>query len=491
MPTCSDPPGADRARRSFLASFAEKYLLLVLNTAGAMILARLLSPAEVGLYAIGAVLVALVQVLRDFGVGAYLIQEPQLTSDKLRAALTVNLLVGWTLAALVYFVSGPIARFYHEPRLQTAVQLLAINFLLLPLNALTLPCLRRQLRFAAIFVINICQTTVQLVCSVWLAWRGFEHLSLVWGAVAGTVAALVAGGCCRPRGLPWLPGWRGVGAVCRFGAVSTGGTVIDEAGVAAPDLIIGKLIGVAEVGLFGKAMGVINVFNQLVTAAVSPVIFPLFSAQARAGADLLAIYLRTVSYVTVLAWPFFGLVALLAPAIVRALYGDQWDAAVPLIRVICLGSALYSMFSMARYLFVAMGEVGAQARLDATAVPVRIAALLLAAPFGLVPVACAVVVGATCRSWLTYRVLRRLNGLQGRQLVFAARKSAAVAAISLGGPALAASWCNGTAQQLLAGVAGALALWLAAVLLLNHELAAECRRTVAKAWALAWRHHSI
>lgn len=489
MPAWSESDGAGGARRSFVASFAEKYVLLVINTAGAMILARLLTPAEVGLYAIGAVLAGLVQVLRDFGVGAYLIQERQLTPEKLRAALTVNLLVGWMLAAAVFSASGPVAAFFHEPCLHMVVQLLSINFLLLPFSALTLPCLRRQLRFAAIFVINVSQTTVQLACAIWLAWRGFEHLSLVWGAVAGTMAALLASLCCRPRSLPWLPGWRGVGAVWRFGAVSTGGTVIDEAGVAAPDLIIGKLIGVAEVGLFGKAMGVINVFNQLVTAAVSPVIFPLFSAQARSGGDLRTTYLRTVSYVTALAWPFFGLVALLAPAIVRALYGNQWDAAVPLIRVICLGSALYSMFSMARYLFVAMGEVGAQARLDATAVPVRIAALLLAAPFGLVPVAWAVVVGALFRSWLTYRVLWRLNGVRAGQLFVAVRTSAMVAATSLAGPVLVLRWCDGVAPQLLAGAASALLLWLAALLLLDHELAAELRRAAVKLRALARRSH--
>lgn len=489
MPAWSDGQGAGHARRSFLASFAEKYTLLVLNTVGAMVLARLLTPAEVGLYAIGAVLAGLVQVLRDFGVGSYLIQEPQLTSEKLRAALTVNLLVGWTLAAAVFGMSGPVAAFYHEPRLQTVVQLLSINFLLLPFSALALPCLRRQLRFAAIFVINVSQTTAQLGCAVWFAWRGFGHLSLVWGAVAGTVAALVASLCCRPRALPWLPGRRGVGAIWRFGAVNTGGTVIDEAGVAAPDLIIGKLLGVAEVGLFGKAMGVINVFNQLVTAAVSPVIFPLFAAQARAGTDLRAIYLRTASDVTALAWPFFGFVALLAPAIVRALYGGQWDAAVPLIRVICCGSALYSMFSMARYLFVAIGEVGAQARLDATAVPVRVAALLLAAPFGLEPVAWAVVVGAVFRSWLTFRVLHRLNGVSAGPLLVAVRKSAAVAAISLAGPALVLHWCVGLGPQLLAGAASALSLWLAAVLWLDHDLAPECRRAGEKFKALVWRHH--
>jgi len=55
----------------------------------------------------------------------------------------------------------------------------------------------------------------------------------------------------------------------------------------------------------------------------------------------------------------------------------------PLIRIMCCSGALYSMFSMARYLFVAAGQVRVQARLDTLAVPVRVAALFPAALRGL------------------------------------------------------------------------------------------------------------
>lgn len=407
------------ARRSFVYSFSEKYTLLVLNTIGTMVLARWLSPADVGVYAVGAVLVGLVQVLRDFGVGAYLIQEKDLDAPKLRAALGVSMLIAWTLAALVLAGSYPAAWFYHDPRLRTVLQLLAINFLLIPFSAVVLPCLRRQMRFSAIFAINVSQCAAQLLCSVVLAIQGWGYLSLALGAVAGAVATLLATLYCRPADLPWLPAWRGAPKVFRFGLVSTAGTLIDEAGVAAPDLIIGKMTGLADVAIYSKAMGVINVFNQLVTAAVSPVIFPLFSAQVRNGQDLRQAYLTTVSYMTALAWPFFVGVALFAQPLVRLLYGQQWDAAAPVIRLICIGSAVYSMFSMARYLFVAMGEVKVQARLDALAVPVRVAAVLVAAPFGLYWVGWAVVMGALFRSWLTYCCLRQLIGLGWRDLAAA------------------------------------------------------------------------
>lgn len=475
-------------RWSFVTSFAEKYTLLLLNTAGAMVLARLLTPDEVGVYAIGALLVGLAQVLRDFGVGPYVIQEKELTRDKLRAALGTSMLVAWLLAACVLLAGWPAAKFYHEPRLRTVLQLLSLNFVLIPFSAVALPYLRRQMRFSAIFGINLAQTAVQLLCTVVLAWRGHGYLSLAWGAVAGAFAVLVASLCWRPPDMPCLPARRGMRAILSFGSLSTAGTVIDEAGVAAPDLIVGKMIGVAEVGIFGKAMGVVNVFNQLVTAAISPVIFPLFSAQARAGADLRLSYLKTASYVTALAWPFFGFVAVMAPALVRVLYGDQWDAAIPLIRIICISSALYSMFSMARYLFVAMGAVKRQAKLDAMAVAARVAAVLLAAPFGLAWVAWAVVVGALCRSALTYRALRSLTGVRLRHLLAAVRVSAQVAAVSIGGPLAVMLWLpeDGAhpTMRLLAAALAAFALWLAAIMLFRHELAGECTLAGRKALTL-------
>ncbi|WP_229223506.1 oligosaccharide flippase family protein [Duganella sp. sic0402] len=442
-----------------------------------MVVARLLTPDEVGVYAIGAVLVALAQVLRDFGVGSYIIQAPVLDDARLRAAMGVSIMVGWSLAGLVFAASYAAAWFYDEPRLQVLLQLLSLNFMLLPFSAIALPCLRRQMRFSAIFVINTIQCATQTASTIMLAVLGWGYLSLAFGAVAGAVATLIAVLCFRPADLPWLPTWHGMREILSFGAVSTTGTLVDEAGVAAPDLVIGKVAGLAEVAIYGKAMGVINVFNQLVTAAISPVIFPMFSAQARSGADVRQAYLTTASYMTALGWPFFGFVALMAPALVHILYGDQWSAAVPVIRVICIGSAVYSMFSMARYLFVAMGQVQAQARLDAMAVLARVLAVLLAAPFGLLWIGWAIVFGAVIRSGLTLFYLRRFARITCRSLLEATWCSALVAGICLTGSAVVTSWPLPPVEQLLAASAVCALLWLAAIRCVRHELATALLRS--------------
>ena len=481
-------------RHSFLFSFAEKYTVLLLGIIATMLLSRLLTPAEVGVYSLGAVLVALAQVVRDFGVGQYLIQEKQLDAVKLRAALATSLLVAWLLAGLVLLASAPLAHFYGEPRLTPVLRLLSINFLLIPFSALTLPMLRRQLRFRAIYAINGANSVVNLLVAVLLALQGYSYMSMVWAALAGSCASLAVSLLVRPRELPWLPGRCGVGDIARFGAYATGGGLVDEAGVAAPDLIIGKLIGIESLALFGKAQSVLNIFNQAITSAISPVVFPLFAARARegggqgekGGAEL--VYLRTISYMTALAWPFFLFLACMALPLVKVLYGTQWLGCVPLIRIMCLSSAVYSMFSMARYLFVATGQLHAQVRLDACAGVIKVALLLAAAPFGLVAVAWAVVLSNVLRSWLNYNCLRRLSALDWRILARALRKSLLLCGVSAVAPVASLLWLPTDTPALLALAGTALATllcWLAGLFLLKHELAGEfllLQRKLAGRW---------
>ncbi|CAN7318700.1 oligosaccharide flippase family protein [Pseudoduganella sp. LjRoot289] len=460
-------------RRSLAVSFAEKYALLLLALAGSMVLGRLLTPAEIGVYSIAALLAGFAQVLRDFGVGQFLLQEKELTRDKLRAALAVGLASATALALAVLLLAGPVAAFYGAPRLRPVLQLLALNFLPVPFTALALSMLRRDMRFAAVFAVNAGGALVQLLCSVVLALLGYGSLSLAWGALAGTVAALLASVPLRPPGLPWLPGWRGAGRILHFGGYAAGGGLIDEAGVVAPDLIVGKLVGVAEAGIYGKAQSVIGLFNQGITSAVSPVAYALFAAQARAGQDVRVAYLTAISCMTALAWPFFAWLALMALPVVRLLYGDQWDSAVPLIQVMCCASALYSMFSMARYLFLAGGHVRAQARLDALSVPVRVAAVLLATPFGLDYVAWGVLLGVLGRCCFTAGYLARLAALPLAPQWKAVARSAALAALVALAPLAARLAMPPGPLQLMAAASGALALWLAGVVWLKHELADE------------------
>lgn len=461
-------------RKSLLLSFAEKYTLLLVGMASSVIVARLLTPAEIGIFSIGAVVVGITHLVRDFGVGQYLIQERSLSTDKIRAAFTLTLLIAWAMAALLILASGPVGGFYGKPGVSSVLQVLALNCLLIPFGSVTLPILRRQLRFGAIYCINVSSGLVNLAVSVGLAMAGFGFMSLAWAAVAGTGTAVLASLFFRPKDLPLRPSAAGMRQLLSFGAYATGSNVLDEAGVAAPELIIGKVISVEGVGLFSKAQGVIGIFNLLITTAITPVILPLFSAQARDGGDMKQPYLKTIHYMAALAWPFFAVLGALALPLVRLLYGPQWDASAVLVQILCLSAAIFSLFGMARDLFVAMGHVKKRAQMEMIAVPARVLGIAVAAPFGLEAVAWSIVLTSTLKSLLIYRVLAQLTGLRVGEMCVAVSKGAVLTALTIPAPLLVMQTMlrdggNPLAPLALAAL-GATVCWVGGVFLVSHEL---------------------
>lgn len=467
--------------RNFAYGFAEKYFLVLLALAGSMLLARLLSPAELGVYAIASVLASLAQVFRDLGTGQLLVLQPVLGEMEQRALLTLSIATGWVLAVLLAVLATPLAQFYRQPLLAEVLRILALNFVLVPFSAQVTALLRREMRAGALFRISACYGLMQFGATVSLAVAGLGPCALAWGSFAATCAGFGAALALRPSGMVWWPTLHGVWALVRPGGLAVSANAIDEIGVVAPDLVAGKLLGVEEVAILGKAQSVLSLFNQAITSAVSPVVFPLFARNAREGGDPMQTYLAAAACITVLSWPFFLLAGLFAAPLVHLLYGPQWQGSVPLIRIMCCAAALYSMFSMARYLLLATGHLAAQARMDALAVGGRLLLLLPAGLAGLHWLAAAVALSLVWRCWLVLRVLKQLYGIQLIVLLRQTRKSAIVAVAALA-PAtmvyLLAGGDSGGQWMLLTGSVAAAFGWGLALWLQRHPLAAFLRNGV-------------
>ncbi|MTW13946.1 oligosaccharide flippase family protein [Pseudoduganella eburnea] len=463
--------------RNFAFGFAEKYLQVALALASSAILARLLSPAEIGVYSIAAVLTGLAQVFRDLGTGQLLVARRDLSVPEQRALFTIGLAMGWGLALMLAALAEPLAAFYRQPELRTVLHILLLNFLLVPFSSQVTAMLRREMRAGALLKVSACYCVVQFIATIAFAVAGMGARALAWGGLAGTFTGLIAALLLQPPGMAWRPAWQGVWELVRPGSLAVTGNAIDELGVVAPDLVAGKLLGAEEVAVLGKAQSVLALFNQAVTSAVSPVIFPLFARHAREGNDPVQAYLSAASCITALSWPFFLFAGLFASPLVTLLYGYQWQASVPLIRIMCGAAALYSMLNMARYMLLATGHFAEQARIDAISVAGRLVLLVPAAMEGLQWLAAAVALSLVLRSYVVLRSLRALYGLELMALLRQMRKSA-IAALAAVTPALlvlaAVPAAAGPLRMMAGAAAGALG-WGAAIWLQRHPLAGFLR----------------
>jgi len=86
---------------TFLASNGAMAIQMIVT----IVLARLLSPSEIGVFSITAVLVYIAHIFRDFGVTSYLQREKELTRDKVATAFGVLIASSWVIALMIYLLA--------------------------------------------------------------------------------------------------------------------------------------------------------------------------------------------------------------------------------------------------------------------------------------------------------------------------------------------------------------------------------------------------
>lgn len=464
-------------RRSLVYSFIDRYSGLVIGVASSMVLARLLSPDEVGVFSVVMVLLALANTLRDMGAGQYLLQEKELTPPRVRAVWTVQLSIGLVIAAVVALLSPAAASFYADARITGVMLLLALNYVINPIGSVTYAWLMREMRFDAIAVIRFASALSTAAVSIVLAWRDHGPMSLAWGSLAGTAATALVSAFFRPRHFPWLPGLAEVRRVLSFGTKLTGTGVLHTLSNGFPEFIVGKLHGLASAGYFSRASGLVGMFHRLISDSALSVALSLFAKKSRESGDLREPFLKAMSYITVLGCAFAAAVAPLAHPIVRVLFGDQWDAAVPLTRVLALSMVLGMPVKLCHSVLLGAGEIGSMVR---AAVFTACATLCLAgagAPFGLLATGIGLAAASLLSSlyWLTQA--RRVARFGWGELAAVLGKSLQVAAMAAVAPLLVL-WGFGLATPrvvpaLLLGLPGAALGFLVGCWALGHPIRAE------------------
>lgn len=344
-------------RRALVISLLEKYALIVLTLVSFVLIARLLTPEEIGIYSVSLALIGIAQVVREFGIGNYLVQEKDLTEAKVRSAFGVSLLLGGGLFLIFALCAPLVGRFYADERMTMIVRIISLNFLVLPFCSISKALLHRDMEFGRLLYVNLTAAVAGFVVTIGLAWYNLGPQSLAWGAVASNIVTGIGAWLASRKRRFLLPSLREWRAIASFGGQSSLAAVIASVTMDINDLVVGKVLGFAPVAILSRAQGLMNLFHRDLMGAVRNVAFPAFAQAHREGKVLESGFITSVTHVTALAWPFYGFIALFPLEILRLMFGPQWDAAAPLVPVFALAGALAASFSLITSLMLAVGRV--------------------------------------------------------------------------------------------------------------------------------------
>jgi O-antigen/teichoic acid export membrane protein len=470
-----------RAAAGVAMLLGRSILFRILSFVGSLALARLLTPDDFGVVAIGLTLVNFGQFLANSGIGEGLMtrREPP-TRDELKAVTGFQL----SVATAVGGIAAGVAIAALQDGVVTAFMMLA-----LPLTAYRTPAmltLQRRLAFGSTVTVEIVETIVYLSFAIGGAAAGLGAWSLAGGTVlrygVGTIVAVVLSGAgFLVPNLVLSRLRRIIGFGIKFQAAAVVQTCQDLL------LTTGILViaGVSALGLWSFAARFLQV-PFMVFEAMFSVGFPALSRLMRADdrGEVRHLIERSVSATSVGVSCLSAPLVASSPALVPLLFGDKWSDVSLILPGCAIALAVYGPIAITAYAYLyAAGDASTTLIGSVIGAVVRLVATFALLPIlGIGAIGLGWAIGALAEMpWVTFRLRARSGADLGWRVL---RPSACGCAAGLLGWEIATAM--GT-TYLSAALAIALTVAALAVLLLAfarrdlHEAHITLRRTLVEA----------
>jgi O-antigen/teichoic acid export membrane protein len=426
-----------RALGGMLWTFSGTGLQAVVQLLVLMVLGRLLTPTEFGLMGAAAVVIALSQIVSQVGVGPAIVQRRDLEPTHVRVAFTISGALGFVLGAAVWLGAPAIAAFYRIPAVAPVLQGVALLFPIDGLNTVGESLLVRQLRFRLFVALEVGSYVLGYACvGVVLAWRGYG----VWSLVAANLAQVTL----RTIGMyvatlhPVRPSlnWRATRDLLSYGFGHSLGQVGALLAQQGDNLVVGRSLGAAALGVYGRAYNLMVMPAGVFGRIVSRVLFPVM-AQVQGERDRLAgAYERVLAIVGLISLPVSVFLWVVAPEFIPVLLGPAWTGVVLPFQLFTV-SLLFRMSSkISDACARAAGAVYSRALLQGAYAVLVLLGAFIGQRWGVggVAVAVSIAMGA---HWLTMAELSRwVTGLSWSRFLLAHVPGALLAAIVGGTVAL-------------------------------------------------------
>lgn len=384
---------------------------LAANFVLSIVIARLLSPQEIGIFSMSAVLVAFSHVFRDFGVNSYIKRQKTLDAQTIRTATGILYVTSVTMAVLLFASSWLWARFFRVDGVREVVQILAIGFLFIPFGAIPGAVLSRNMDVEKIARVTVFSTTVYITTSICLALSGFSYTTMAWANLANILATGLGFHFVKPAGLPRRPSLRGWRSIVGFGSGTVLTSSLKALDNALPDVLLGRMATPAHVGHYSRANSTVGIVNSVLTPTVNALALPYLARTYHAKDKLDIEFCRGVSYLTSIIWPALGFVLVMKAEVILTLYGPAWQESIPAMTWLCLAVAIQTTFSLMPPALIGMGKPYVMSLPLAATLLVKVAAALLLFDGSLRSFAIAVLVGEVAAIPVYLAILRSQLGI--------------------------------------------------------------------------------
>jgi len=387
--------GSRTARGGVLIA-ASQGIKFCIGLGGTVILARLLTPVDYGLIGMVAIIFNFVSMFQYLGLSTATVKWSDLNHQQVSTLFWLNIALSVAIMLVTVGSAPLVAWFYKEPRLIWITVGYAISILFTGLNIQHEAILSRQMRFAAIAIIEVASISIGLVAAIVAAWYGAAYWSLVLNQLVMTLVT-VAGVWTACKWRPGLP-TRGAGvrSMLAYGGNLTGFNVMTFFARNLDNALIGKFWGAYQLGVYSRAYQMLLMPMQQINAPLVTVVVPALSRLADSPERYRTAYLKILEKIAMVTMPAVAFMIATSDWLVLFLLGPQWQAAGRIFALLGLAAIIQPVTRTALWLFTTQGRAREIFKWGVMGGIIAVASIVAGLPWGATGVAASYAVIDLC-----------------------------------------------------------------------------------------------
>jgi len=414
----AQPPGWLRRRiiEGSLWLVALRWALRGLSLIRTVTLARLLGPADFGVFSMTMLVIRGVEVPTSLDLDVALVRREDASRRHFDAAWTLRALHRVAVTIILWLAAPLAGRYFNDARIATTVRVAAFAGLVWAFENIGIVHFRKQLDLAKEFGLSSVTTVVALATTIigalflrsyWALIIGFMVERVVW--VLGSYVAHPY----RPR-----PGWaaaRELWTFSQWAPLQNTGRLLRNT---LDSFLVGRFFGAAQMGIYAMAGSAAGLANVEIVLPVTGVLLPGYAKLAHDPERLARAYVDSLGMIaTLLIGSEVGM-AMIAPTFFPAVLGPRWLPAVPAAQWLALYTCFAGLGASVNNVLVVLGRMRRLSALIYAQLAVYAPILLLAAwrldPVGL---AAAKAATAACIAPPLFAALIVVSSVTTRQII--------------------------------------------------------------------------
>lgn len=347
----------------------------------AILLARLLTPAEYGVVGIITIFITIANVFVQSGFSTALVQKKHADAADFSSVCYFELVLSAALYGILYLAAPVIASFYGIEELREIVRALAVVLFPGAVISVQTAYVSRNLEFKGLFLSTLAASLISGAVSIGMAIGGFG----VWAMVGQQIIYYFALMIVLFYTVSWKPAkvfcFENLRTLFAFGWKLLCASLLDTVFNNLYGLLIGKIYNEELLGSYNRGEQFPKLIASNLGAAIQAVLLPAFSAKQDNLEEVRTMVRKAIRMSSFVVLPMLlGLFAV-ADTLVLVLLGEQWLICVPFLRITCITYCFWPIHITNLQAINAVGRSDIFLKLEIVKKGLSVAALLIGMQF--------------------------------------------------------------------------------------------------------------